>query len=124
LHLLSSPFHRCILRAPFAGPSSLMRKLAVLVVFVLLLALGSAFVRIQPRGAATLFRRGQQVTVRTQPLYVRPLAYDSRCRAATAGERLLFDALASGWSASGDEIVAHVRYTYNIPTATVPANWP
>src|SRR2546430_788827 len=62
-----------------------MRKIAVSL--VVLLALASVFVRVQPRGAATIFRRGQQVTPRTHPLYLRPFVFDSQCRAATAGDR-------------------------------------
>src|SRR2546423_1088929 len=57
--------------------------------------LALAVLRVQPRGEATIFRRGDSLTVRRTPLYVRPLAYDSRCRAATAGEHLAFDSPAA-----------------------------
>jgi len=98
-----------------------MRKLALLLL-VVLAALATIFVRIQPRGQATIFRRGDRLTVHSQPIYIRPLAYDSRCHAPLTGGRPAFETTAIGTSATGDEFPVRVRFTYQ-PQPSVPRDW-
>jgi tetratricopeptide (TPR) repeat protein len=98
-----------------------MRKLALLV-SILAVGLALAFVRFQPRGRATVFRRGDRLTVRVRPIYARPLAADSRCRTLAAGGRLTFEAAAPGVTGTGDEFPARVRFTYSAPPA-IPQGW-
>ncbi|MEK6374349.1 MAG: alkaline phosphatase family protein [Acidobacteriota bacterium] len=98
-----------------------MRKIALLLLIVLA-ALATIFIRIQPRGQATIFRRGDRLTLRAQRIYIRPLAYHSRCRAPIAGGGLTLDTNDEGVSATGDEFPVRVRFTYQLPAA-VPRNW-
>ena len=96
-----------------------MRKLALLLL-VVLAALATIVIRIQPRGQATIFRRGNHLTVRARPVYIRPLAYDSRCRAPLTGGRLTIETTAAGVSATGDDVEARVRFTYELPETMSP----
>jgi Flp pilus assembly protein TadD len=98
-----------------------MRKLALLLCIVAI-ALATTLVRFQPREQATIFRRGDRLTVRARPLYIRPLTYDSRCSASVAGGRPTFETTIVGSSGTGDEFPARVRFTYQ-PPASVPRNW-
>ncbi len=98
-----------------------MRRL-VFIALVIAAAIAAALVRVQPRGQATIFRRGDGLTVRRTPLYARPLAYDSRCLAAIAGDRLALDAPVIAITKTGDEVPARVRLTYDVPPA-VPHGW-
>lgn len=99
-----------------------MRKLSLLVL-LLLIAPAIAFVRVQPRGSASIFRSGDRIAVRRQPVYLRPLRSDSRCHATTVGDRLQYDSNTIGVSATADELPVRVRFAY-LPPANVPAAWP
>lgn len=88
-----------------------------------LAALVATFVRLQPSGEATIFRHGRSVVVRTRSLYLRPIAGWQQCRATTTGQRLSFDATATGLTATGDEFPLHVRFAY-APPQSLTANWP
>jgi Flp pilus assembly protein TadD len=82
----------------------------------------AVFVRIQPSGVDTIFRNGSSVSVRAHALYLRPLNGGERCRAATIGDRLQFDAPLTAGTATRDELPLRVRFTYATPDA-VPAGW-
>jgi Uncharacterized conserved protein len=83
----------------------------------------ATFVRTQPSGCATVFRRARSVAVRTQRVYLRPLLGGDRCCTKVIGGRLAFDASVTAVSATADEFPVRVRFTYEAP-ATLPAGWP
>src|SRR5438874_10420746 len=83
--------HTLYPEGPRLGALTFLRKLALIGLAIVLAALALLFVRTQPRGDATVFRRGDDISVRATRIYLRPPRFDSRCRAATAGDRLLFD---------------------------------
>src|SRR3954452_4259369 len=90
--------------------------------YIVLAVLLAIFVRLQPSGTATIFRRGSSVSVSTHAVYFRPLAGGERCSAATVGDRLQFDAPLTAATATKDEISLRVRFAYDAPNA-LPANW-
>ena len=97
-----------------------------LLIIAAALALGSflaAFVRSQPTGCASVFRRANSVAVRTQSVYLRPLSGGDRCCTKVIAGRLAFDASVVATSATADEIPLRVRFTYDAPS-TLPADWP
>jgi Flp pilus assembly protein TadD len=100
-----------------------MRQRALFSLLLLVFAALAAFTRWQPRGQATIFRAGDRIIVRAQPLYLRPLSSDARCRAMKAGDAPAFEAVFTGLSATGDEFPLRVRFTYH-PPATLPTDWP
>lgn len=99
-----------------------MRRLlfAALVALAILAAL---FVRVQPSGQASVFRRGRSLSTRTSTIYLRPLLGGQRCRAAAFDGHLLFDSNLTGVTATSDEVPLRVRFTYD-PPETVAAGWP
>jgi tetratricopeptide (TPR) repeat protein len=99
------------------------RPLALLAAVTLLAILLALLVRVEPRGTATIFRRGDRITFRTAQLYIRPIASDSRCTAVAVRGRPAFDDTVVGRSATYDEFPLRVRFTYD-PPPSVPADWP
>ena len=99
-----------------------MRKLALLLL-LLFAAWTVAFVRVQPRASASIFRTGERVTVRTRPVYIKPFRFETRCRVATLGELLRYEIDTVGVTASADEFPVRVRFAYK-PPSSVPSQWP
>jgi len=99
------------------------RSLLIITAVALATALATFFVRIQPQGTASVFRRADAVAVRTHAIYLRPLGGGDRCRVTLVDGRLSFDATAIATSATADEVPLRVRFTYAAP-ATLPAVWP
>jgi len=99
-----------------------MRKilLAALLALALLAAL---FIRVQPSGQASVFRRGRSLATRTSPVYLRPLLGGQRCRTSAFDGHLLFDSNLTGLTAASDEVPLRIRFTYD-PPETVAADWP
>ncbi|HXH37383.1 MAG TPA: alkaline phosphatase family protein [Thermoanaerobaculia bacterium] len=101
-----------------------MRSKSVLAAVALIVgALLVTFVRTQPSGVATVFRRTNSITVRARRVYVRPLLSGDRCRVTLTGGRLAFDSSVTATSASADEVPLRVRFTYDAPEV-ISSDWP
>jgi Flp pilus assembly protein TadD len=81
-----------------------------------------AFVRFQPAGCAAVFRNGSSISVRMQPIYLRPLHDGVQCCVKLESNSLAFDKSIIVSSATADEIPLRVRFTYDAP-ATLPSDW-
>lgn len=99
------------------------RSLLIITFVVVVGALTAIFVRTQPSGCATVFRRGSTIAVRRQPVYLRPLIVGDRCCVRPIGGRLAFDSSLIATSTAADEVPLRVRFTYELPDA-IPPGWP
>src|SRR5437870_3570473 len=99
-----------------------MRTIAVFLAAAILIAGGAFLIRVQPAHTATVFRQGENLTIRATPLYVRSIGA-AACRVAMIGDRLAFESDVPATSASNDEISMHIRFTYVAPR-TLPQKWP
>jgi len=99
------------------------KNVVPLVAAIVVVALLATFVRSQPAGEATIFRRDRVLAIRTHAFYFRPLVEGQQCRATTAAGRLSFDDTLTGSTATGDEFPLRVRFMYDLPE-TLPAAWP
>ncbi|HSP33631.1 MAG TPA: alkaline phosphatase family protein [Thermoanaerobaculia bacterium] len=93
-----------------------MRKLLIAVVVVGAVAYAALAVRVQPAGAATVFRSASNVVARTTRVYVR--ARGTACRVPLAGDRLAY-----AGDAPNADFTTHVRFAYSLP-ASLPRDWP
>jgi tetratricopeptide (TPR) repeat protein len=100
-----------------------MRKPLALTVVALAVALIAGFLRVQPRGVATVFRTGDELTFRDAPVYFRPAISESRCRVTTISGTPAFEDNLIARSSTYDEFPLRVRLTYQVPPS-LPAGWP
>ena len=89
----------------------------------IVVALLAIFLRFQPAGSGTVFRRGNEVIVRRSAVYLRPLRFEWQCRVPLVDGHLWFDDELIGISATRDEFPIHLRVRYEPPPSATDGNW-
>jgi len=103
---------------------SFMRRLLIPVLAVLLIAaVVSSFVQLQPPGQARVVRYGSRIHMLDKPVGIATRFGAAACLVRLSGGRLYFEKNLSVTTRSGDVVDLSVSFTYAPPPA-IPAGWP